>query len=202
MHTTHAPLTANDRAQLLDLARRAIAASFATGQAPSVDSETLSARLREPGACFVTLTRHGALRGCIGNVGARDPLWQSVLHNAVGAAFRDTRFAPLEGGELPDLHIEISVLSEPQPLPASSPGELAAQLRPGVDGVLLKAEGKSATYLPQVWEKLPNVEDFLDSLARKAGLPASAWREPDASVQTYQVEAFEEPKSADALSSR
>lgn len=202
MNTTHAPLTATDQRQLLELTRSAITAFFSTGSTPAVDSALFSQRLHQPGACFVTLTKHGRLRGCIGNVVARDPLWQSVMNNAVGAAFRDTRFAPLERSELPEVRVEISVLSEPQRLDVRAPEQLLTRLRPGVDGVVLKADGKSATYLPQVWEKLPTTEDFLDSLARKAGLPSGAWREPDASVLTYQVEAFEEPEQAGAFSSQ
>jgi AmmeMemoRadiSam system protein A len=202
MNTTPAPLTATDRAQLLELARRAIAAFITTGHAPSVDSDSLGERLRQPGACFVTLTKQGTLRGCIGNVTARDPLWQSVMHNAIGAAFRDTRFATLDGSELPDLHIEISVLSAPHAVNAHSPEELLTRLRPSVDGILLKAGGRAATYLPQVWEKLPDAESFLESLTHKAGLPSGAWRDPDASVLTYQVEAFAEPANDSSLSSR
>jgi AmmeMemoRadiSam system protein A len=185
-------LTPAEQATLVELARRAIRDSNATGQTPAVDEATLTPALRAPRGCFVTLTRRGKLRGCIGNLLPHEPLFQSVMHNACGAAFRDSRFPPVSGDELPELEVEISVLSKPLPLDYSEPGELLHRLCPGVDGVVLNVGGRTATFLPQVWEKIPDPAEFLDQLARKAGLPADAWRDPTATVLTYQAESFED----------
>lgn len=190
-----AMLAVADRRCLLELARQALLEFVRSGGQPHPDESSLTPALREPRSCFVTLTRHGELRGCIGNIQPREPLFRAVITNAAGAAFRDSRFSPVEGSEIPGLEIEISVLSEPTPLTFASPQELLHQLRPGVDGVVLKAEGKTATFLPQVWEKIPDAASFMDELARKALLPASVWREPETVMLTYQVESFEDAPS-------
>ena len=194
MNTASATLTVAEREPLLGLAREAIVEFVLSGTQPNVDESKLTPALREPRSCFVTLTRHGELRGCIGNIQPREPLFRAVMNNACGAAFRDARFSPVKGSEIPDLEIEISVLTEPTPLIFASPQELLHQLRPGVDGVVLKAEGQTATFLPQVWEKIPDAATFMDELAQKAMLPKSAWRSPDAVVLTYQVESFEDAR--------
>lgn len=185
-------LTPAERAALLELARRAIRDSYATGQTPAVDEATLTPALLAPRGCFVTLTRHGELRGCIGNLLPHEPLFRSVMHNACGAALRDSRFPPVSAGEIPELEIEISVLTEAVPLDYAEPGELLHKLRPGVDGVVLNAGGRTATFLPQVWKKIPDPAEFLNQLARKARLPADAWRDSTATVLTYQAESFED----------
>ena len=151
--------------------------------------------LEAPGASFVTLTSGrapgGALRGCIGSLVARRPLREDVEANAVAAALHDPRFAPLTARELDDVVVEVSVLSAPAVLPAADEAELLARLRPGVDGVVLSASGHRATFLPQVWEQLPDPADFLARLRRKAGLPADYWGR-DVVVQTYTVSAWQE----------
>ena len=190
MNTTATKLTVTERKCLLALARQALLEFVRSGTQPRVAESDLTPALREPGSCFVTLTRHGELRGCIGNLPPREPLFRAVMNNACGAAFRDSRFAPVAGKEIPELEIEISVLTEPTPLAFASPQELLRQLRPEVDGVVLKSEGRTATFLPQVWEKIPDAARFMDELARKALLPTSAWRGPEAVVLTYQVECF------------
>ena len=115
-----------------------------------------------------------------------------MIRRARSAAIEDPRFPPVRPEELKDIEIEISVLSVPKPLRFTSPDDLLAKLRPGIDGVVLRVEGREATYLPQVWEQLPDRRQFMSELAQKAGLPADAWTQPDASVLTYQVEAFKE----------
>ena len=151
--------------------------------------------LEAPGASFVTLTSGrepgGALRGCIGSLVARRPLREDVEANAVAAALHDPRFPPLTARELDDVVVEVSVLSAPAVLPAADEAELLARLRPGVDGVVLSASGHRATFLPQVWEQLPDPADFLARLRRKAGLPADYWGR-DVVVQTYTVSAWQE----------
>jgi AmmeMemoRadiSam system protein A len=140
--------------------------------------------------------KHGELRGCVGNLLPREPLYLAVMHNACGAAFRDNRFAPVGAEEIQDLHIEISILGEPVKMTFRSPEDLLGQLRPGVDGVILKVRGRTATFLPQVWEKVSGPVEFMEALAHKAMLPGSAWRDPAAVVLTYPVEHFEEPTRA------
>jgi len=182
------------RALLLELARETLREVAERGRLPRVDADYLPPGLDEPRACFVTLTRRGALRGCIGNLEPRLPLYRAVMENARAAATRDTRFPPVEPDEVPELTIEISVLSPPRRLDADTPEARLAALRPGRDGVILRAGRCTATYLPQVWEKLPEPRRFLDSLARKAGLPAGAWRDPATELSVYTVESFaEEP---------
>jgi AmmeMemoRadiSam system protein A len=185
-------LSSVDRQYLLQLAREAIARHL-RGEGPSpVDLSALPASLTRDGASFVTLTEHGQLRGCIGSLEARRPLVLDVRENAVAAAFHDPRFPPVRPDELDDLQIEISVLSPPQPLSFDSPDDLIAKLRPGVDGVVIERGWNRATFLPQVWEKLPDPRQFLEHLCLKAYLPAQAYRHAGLDVYTYQVEKFEE----------
>ena len=191
MNQTASIFSTDEQGLLLALARDAIRAQAAGAPDPAVDSTSLSPALRELRGCFVTLTREGKLRGCIGNIHPRDPLYRAVMENARGAAFRDARFAPVEADEVPDLAIEISVLTEPERLEFNSPGDLLHKLRPEVDGVVLKFDWRTATFLPQVWRKFPNPERFLDLLSEKAQQPADAWRDPGTVVLTYQVDSFE-----------
>jgi AmmeMemoRadiSam system protein A len=141
---------------------------------------------------FVTLTQKGQLRGCIGHLTGIAEVHQSVRQNAVSAAFHDPRFAPLTAAELTDVAIEISILTEPQPLDYADAEDLVRRLRPRVDGVILSQQGASATFLPQVWQQLPNPKTFLAHLCQKAGLRAESWRAGDLTVSTYQVQSFEE----------
>jgi AmmeMemoRadiSam system protein A len=193
-------LTEPERAFLLELARRTLHEQCVSGRSPDVDPAALSRSLRQPRACFVTLLKHGELRGCVGNLRPREPLYLAVMHNAAGAAFRDTRFAPVSRAEIQALHIEISILSEPERATFRSPEDLLGQLRPGVDGVILKVGDRTATFLPQVWEKVSGPVEFMDALAHKAMLPGAAWRAPGVVVLTYQVEHFEEPAPAAGVS--
>ena len=145
--------------------------------------------LRETAASFVTLREGGELRGCIGTVDAHRPLGDDVSHNAYAAAYHDPRFAPLAPAAGPGIEVEVSVLSARVALEAPSEDALAASLRPGVDGVVLEYEGLRATFLPQVWESLPDPRDFLAELRRKASLPARFWH-PRLKVSRYTVEKY------------
>jgi AmmeMemoRadiSam system protein B/AmmeMemoRadiSam system protein A len=185
------PLTPAERRFLLGLARKSIAAAVAHGEAPDEDAEVPEA-LRARRACFVTLTENGDLRGCIGSIFPEESLYRAVLRRARSAAIEDPRFPPVQSDELKKIAVEVSVLTVPQRLAFKSPEDLLAKLRPGVDGAVLRVGNRQATYLPQVWEKLPERRLFMDELAEKAGLPAAAWRQPDTTVLTYQVEAFKE----------
>ncbi len=189
-------LSLEDKRFLLKLAREAITRAVYNQPSPPVDLDQLSEPLREEGASFVTLTIQGQLRGCIGTVEAYLPLAVDVAENAVRAAFHDPRFYPLTPEELDQVEIEISVLTPPQPLEFSSPEELVRKLRPGVDGVILQKGFTRATFLPQVWEKLPDPPTFLAHLCTKAGLPPDAWQKPGIQVYTYRVEEFSEKEIA------
>jgi AmmeMemoRadiSam system protein A len=173
---------------LTGLAREAIAGALA-GRRPA--ARDWAGFLAEPGAAFVTLTQGGDLRGCIGSLEAHRPLGADVQANAVDAALGDPRFAPLRPAELDGTDIEVSVLSQPEPLEFTDRADLLTRLRPGVDGLILQARGRRGTFLPQVWEQLPTAELFLSQLVRKAGLPAGYW-DLEVRVWRYTVTAFEE----------
>lgn len=184
-------LAENDRNLLLRLARQAVVQAAEGRPLEVVAEPALPAALLTPGCAFVTLTVEGALRGCIGGLEPRHPLAEDVWRHAYAAAREDPRFGPVRPEELDRLHIEISCLSAPRRLDVP-PEQLAARLRPAIDGVVLRRGRRQATFLPQVWHKVPDPEAFLDLLADKAGLPRSAWRNGEAEVLTYQVESFEE----------
>ncbi len=185
-------LTSAERELLLDIARQAITRETQQIPLAPLPLVTLPERLQEEGASFVTLTQRGELRGCIGSLTAHRALALDVRENAIAAAFADPRFPPVTPEELEELRIEISILSKPEPLTYPDAESLLMQLRPGVDGVVLKRGLQRATFLPQVWEQLPDPEQFLAQLCYKAGLPANAWRWPQVEISIYQVEKFKE----------
>ena len=171
-------------ALLLAIARDAI-----VGGGEPDSSATDAAWLRVPGASFVTLKLDGELRGCIGTIDAHRPLAEDVARNARAAAYRDPRFPPVSAAELPRLEVEVSLLTPREPLPVTSEADALSKIRPGVDGLAIEFNGASATFLPQVWESLPEPDAFLDALRRKAGLPARFWH-PDMRLSRYTVEKF------------
>jgi AmmeMemoRadiSam system protein A/AmmeMemoRadiSam system protein B len=151
---------------LVQLARGAIESRL-HGSVRSLEAPWLD----QAGATFVTLTRDGALRGCIGSLQAARPLGQDVAENALGAAFRDPRFPPVSAAEWPRCRVEVSLLSTPKAVRFADEADLLAQLAPGIDGVILESDGRRATFLPQVWETIRDKRRFLGELVRKAGLP-------------------------------
>jgi len=179
---------------LLELARNTIIGVTTGSGLPKVDPATVPAALKVSKGCFVTLTKHGQLRGCIGNILPAGPLYQAVIENARSAALHDFRFPPVKADELDDIHIEISVLTEPAPMQFDSPEDLLAKLEPGRDGVVLEIGERKATFLPQVWQQLPDKVEFLNHLAMKAGANPSDWRGKNVKVSIYHVVAFEEHK--------
>ncbi len=180
-----------EQSMLLGLARAALQTAVEKGRA-RVTTEGLPRRLFENKGAFVTLTRAGKLRGCIGNIMPERPLAEAVIHNAENAALRDSRFSPVVAEELEQIEVEVSVLSVPSPLGFTTPEELLTKLRPHVDGVVLDLGGRRATFLPQVWEQLPEPSSFLRRLSEKAGLSPEALRAPELQISVYQVEAFHE----------
>jgi AmmeMemoRadiSam system protein A len=183
---------------LVELARSTLMEKFGLPLPPSeadrMRSALSDASFQARCGTFVTLKHNGQLRGCIGSLSTSDPLAEGVRRNAINAAFHDPRFSPLTQKELGQVEIEVSVLTEPQPLPFSDPEDLLRRLRPNVDGVIIRQGYANATFLPQVWEQLPKKEDFLGHLCLKAGLPRDAWKRGSLDVSTYQVQYFEEHK--------
>ena len=189
-------LTAQQGAILIKLARDSLTQKLGRAGSPDapVDLKAASAdpALCRPGGIFVSLKMHNRLRGCIGTLSAREPLTEGAAIYAEHAAFHDPRFPALTANELDRISIEVSVLTPPRPLAFSDAEDLLAKLRPGCDGVILRKGGSSATFLPQVWEQLPQAEDFLSQLCLKAGLAQNAWRTERLSIETYQVQYFSE----------
>ena len=183
-----------DGTLLLKIARENILGKFGkTSDVPgSLKTSVSSLVLKEKRGTFVTLHKKGDLRGCIGNIDPDKTILQGVMDNAKQAAFNDSRFSPLSYKELKDTHIEISILTPPQKLDYTDAKDLVAKLRPDIDGVMIKKQYKSATFLPQVWEQLKDPEIFLTHLCSKARLPRDEWKSCDLDVLVYQVQSFQD----------
>lgn len=160
---------------LLGLARESIDYGFEHGAPLPVHVDDMPSALVEPAATFTTLRRGVELRGCCGRLEASQPLASDVAYSAFQAAFRDSRFEPLRRDELPGIRLEVSVLSPMQPLEVSDEQDLLRQLEPGVDGLVLVEGLRRATFLPKVWESLPEPQQFLAQLKQKCGLPPDYW---------------------------
>jgi AmmeMemoRadiSam system protein A len=181
---------------LVTLARQTIAKRLgrpvAEAEEAALVPQLQAPSLQQRCGTFVTLKIHGELRGCIGSLVGTDTIVEGVRENAVNAAFGDPRFPPLSAEEFNAVEIEVSVLTEPQPLEYSDAADLIAKLRPGIDGLIIRQGLAGATFLPQVWEQLPDPQQFLDHLCLKAGLAMDVWQRGKLTVQTYQVQYFEE----------
>ncbi len=162
---------------LIELARQSIAHGLEHARALPVRVKDHPAEWQAERACFVTLNKHGNLRGCIGNLQAIQPLVRDVAENAWNAAFRDPRFPALRHAEFETLEIHIAILGVPEDMAVRSETELLEALRPGEDGLIIEAMGRRATFLPSVWSQLPEPADFLMHLRHKAGLPTRGWPE-------------------------
>ncbi|GAB4457097.1 MAG: hypothetical protein Kow0070_08500 [Anaerolineales bacterium] len=185
-------LTAEEQKTLLRLAREAMEHAVRGETLPPLDLSSLPPALREAGASFVTLTIGGQLRGCIGALEAYQPLAEDVREHAIAAALQDPRFPPVREDELSRIQVEVSRLTRPLPLDYKDASDLLSKLRPGVDGVVLRDGFRRATFLPQVWEKIPDPAEFLDNLCYKMGASPDLWRRKRLDVLTYQVEEFHE----------
>ncbi|MEW6593376.1 MAG: AmmeMemoRadiSam system protein A [Thermodesulfobacteriota bacterium] len=186
------PISEAEGKALVALARQTIGERLGL-PVPAVGRETLAApALQQHRGTFVTLKCCGQLRGCIGSLTATTTIAEGVRENAINAAFCDPRFPPLTAEELAAVEVEVSVLTEPQPLDYGDAADLLAKIRPGIDGLIIRQEGCYATFLPQVWEQLPDPRNFLDHLCLKAGLAMDAWQHGTLTVMTYQVQYFSE----------
>lgn len=163
------------RATLLDVARESVEYGLSAGCPLPVETGDYEPELRALRATFVTLRLDGGLRGCTGTLEAQRPLIEDVAENAHRSAFRDPRFTPVDAAEIGRLEVHISVLSPLEPFPVESEAALLGELRPGIDGLVLRDGNASSTFLPAVWKSLPAPRDFLRELKRKAGLPADHW---------------------------
>ena len=186
-------LTLEEQEILLRLAREAMERGVREEELPPLDLDSLPLPLRAEGSSFVTLTSRGQLRGCIGSLEAYQPLAEDVRLHAIAAALKDPRFPPVKEEELSDIHIEISRLTRPIPLEYTDAKDLLGRLCPHVDGVILRDDSyHRATFLPQVWKKIPDPAEFLSNLCHKMGLEPDLWRWKHFEVLTYQVEEFYE----------
>lgn len=185
-------LTDGEKQTLLHLAREAMEIAVKRQGAPPLDLQSLSPLLRKDGASFVTLTIDDDLRGCIGALEAYQPLAEDVCEHAVAAALHDPRFPPVRENELSRIKLEVSRLTAPHLLEYSSSEDLLKKLRPHVDGVTLRDNFRRATFLPQVWEKIPDPAEFLSHLCQKMQVRANLWQEAKLQVFVYQVEDFHE----------
>jgi len=188
-------LDAAQRATLIEVARRSIEHGLRTGRPLVVTPSEYHRDLKAVRASFVTLQTQGRLRGCIGHLEAVQPLVVDVAENAFAAAFRDPRFAPLTAGEWPTVDIHLSILTTPEPMYFLSEADLLDQLRPGEDGLILQDGPNRGTFLPSVWESLPEPSDFLVHLKHKAGLAANHWSD-SVEVYRYHTESFGETELA------
>jgi AmmeMemoRadiSam system protein A len=185
-------LTAEEQQTLLKLARQALNEGVSGKALKPLELSMLPPALREEGASFVTLTMEGMLRGCIGTLQPYQPLAEDVREHAVAAATEDPRFPPVRLEEVTEINIEISRLSPAQPLEYEAPEDLLGKLRPHVDGVIARDGFQRATFLPQVWEKIPDPAEFMDNLCYKMGVDPHAWRHRHLDIQIYEVEEFHE----------
>ena len=185
-------LTTEEKETLLRLARQALEMGVRGQTLPPLDLESMPPRLQEDGVSFVTLTIDGNLRGCIGALEPSMPLADDVREHAVAAALQDYRFPNVSPDELSQIEIEVSRLTIPVPLEYTTPEDLLNKLRPGIDGVLLRDGPRRATFLPQVWEKIPDPAEFLDNLCYKMGAESDLWRKKNLEISIYQVEEFHE----------
>lgn len=182
-------LTEQGRQQLIDVAKESIKYGIEHGQLISVDANDYPSELTKTRATFVTLKINDQLRGCIGTLTAHAPLVLDIADNAFSAAFKDPRFSPVTKDEFNALQYHISILTEPEPIKVKDEKDLLAQLKPGVDGIVLHEGSRRSTFLPSVWESLPNPVDFIQHLKLKAGLPKDYWSDT-IHFERYQVEEF------------
>lgn len=185
-------LTTQKQQLLLEISRKALEHIFKTGKEITIDESKISEELQEKGATFVTLTKKGNLRGCIGKLIPQKELYRDVIENTYAAAFRDYRFPQLKETELNEIKIEISVLGKPKKLEYKDFKELIKKLEKKRPGVIIEKGLHSATFLPQVWDEAKSPENFMSLLCQKAALEKNYWKNNSLEVYTYKVIKFSE----------
>lgn len=190
VHMSSIKLSAEDQKTCLEVARKSIQQGLMNGEKLQVVTNDYSADLQRKAASFVTLHQNGMLRGCIGALEAYQPLINDVAEHAYAAAFQDPRFPALEQHEYDLLKIDISVIGTAEKIHFTSEADLLEQLRPGVDGLILEYGYNRGTFLPSVWEQLPDKKDFLNHLKAKAGLPQNWW-DNAVNISRYETFSFE-----------
>jgi len=187
VHMSSISISHDDQQVCLQVARQSIQHGLEKGCALQIVSSDYSENLQQHAASFVTLHKHGQLRGCIGTLEAHQPLINDIAEHAFSAAFQDPRFPGLEKKEYDELEIDISVLGKPEPINFKNQEDLLQQIRPSIDGLILEFGYNRGTFLPTVWEQLPDKKEFLNHLKAKAGLPQSWW---DNAVKISRYETF------------
>jgi AmmeMemoRadiSam system protein A len=185
-------LTDQEGKYLIEVARKTIEQELSGVKAENNEGEMVSPKFSEKRGTFVTLIIHKNLRGCIGYITPPGTILEGIKQNAISAAFSDTRFNPLSKKEWGDVKIEISILTSPTPLDYSDADDLLKKIRPDIDGVIIRKGYYNATFLPQVWEQVPDKKEFFTHLCLKAGMDGNEWKKGKLEVYTYQVQAFEE----------
>ncbi len=188
-NTNPSPLCEEEHILLRELAKNALQYGLQHAAVLPLETARYPRLLREPGASFVTLKKHGKLRGCMGSLTARRALAEDVAHNAYAAAFSDPRFSPLTEAEFVKLDFHLSVLTPAVPMSFRSETDLLRQLQPGIDGLVLEDGAHRGTFLPSVWESLPEAQQFLQHLKQKAGLPAHYWSDT-LKISRYSTDSF------------
>lgn len=178
-------------AQLVAWAREALAYGVRHGYPPRVEVGRFPPEALEHRAVFVTLMKRGHLRGCIGHLEATQPLVDDIAENAVAAALHDPRFSRVTEDELADIEVSLSILTPPEPMNVTDEDDLLRQVRPGIDGLILREGRRCATFLPSVWEELPDPRTFVQHLKLKAGWPADYWSSR-IKVSRYETEQVRE----------
>jgi hypothetical protein len=186
------PLGELEKRYLLRIAREALRAAVEGAPLADLDPSEWTPRLAQPGSSFVSITLQGDLRGCLGTIWPRNPLAEDVRAHAAAVSSRDLRFPPVTRDEVAAIRIELSVLTPPQLMLYSSSEELLLRLSPGRDGVVLRMGAHQATFLPKVWERVPEQSRFLSMLSQKAGLPEDVWCRAPLEIWTYRAEDFGE----------
>ncbi|MDM8515671.1 AmmeMemoRadiSam system protein A [Desulfobacterales bacterium HSG16] len=180
-----------EKKYLLKMARTTIQSKLGIDSG-NEDLAPTSKTMLEKRGCFVTIHLHGNLRGCIGTIEPVTPLIDGIRENAINAAFKDPRFPPLNAEELADADIEISVLTIPEVLEYSGTDDLLEKLEPKIHGVILSSDWHRSTFLPQVWDQLPDTETFLEHLCVKGGMGQDCWKNEETQVMVYKAEYFGE----------
>lgn len=185
-------MTSNEALVAIRLARGAIESELLNKELPNLD--ILPSSFKSNGAVFVTIKNRtdNSLRGCIGSLIAHRPLYEDIVANAISSAFNDPRFHPLKKEELPHVRLELSILTEPSRLHYATTNELLEKITPGKDGLIIKFEDSQATFLPSVWTEIPEKEQFLSLLCKKAGFDSHFFKTGKLDVYIYRADKFEE----------